>query len=502
MPIVLISSSPQGLGPELAESLAGKTGWPLYSREQVVEKAHESGIKLSRLEASIIKSPVITEKLARERDLYLALVTKTIYETAIDGNLIYHGRAGHLLLPGIRGLLRVGLGSRLEIRIERAMKQLNLPEEKAGEYIAKLDKDIAKWVHYVHRETSENPMAYDLFINLEHMSLENASSILYETALLQDFKLTEESRNELDNKCLAANAKIQLAKDPGTSGMDLGVRAINGVVTITYMPRQEVSADSISRALQGLKGCHEIICTMAETNILWIQESFAPDGKDFDEVTQLAKRWAAAIELLRLDSDGESASRPSLKVTYEADNLSSQIDTGGVEDDDTEGLHDDKGLSRTVEKLIAIGRSAGGFSISGASREVIDAVKDNNTYSLIILGNLFLAKGHQTSTRLSREMGLDLKEKLKAQVIMSKELHSRFLFGKNQAFKLFGFAMATVLIYLLVFTFQEPILNVLGGDLHTRYKWLASAGVALFVPLVAYVYSTVTGLILKIVGID
>ncbi len=159
MPIVLISSSPQGLGPELAESLAGKTGWPLYSREQVVEKAHESGIKLSRLEASIIKSPVITEKLARERDLYLALVTKTIYETAIDGNLIYHGRAGHLLLPGIRGLLRVGLGSRLEIRIERAMKQLNLPEEKAGEYIAKLDQDIAKWVHYVHRETSENPMA-------------------------------------------------------------------------------------------------------------------------------------------------------------------------------------------------------------------------------------------------------------------------------------------------------------------------------------------------------
>ncbi len=85
---------------------------------------------------------------------------------------------------------------------------------------------------------------------------------------------------------------------------------------------------------------------------------------------------------------------------------------------------------------------------------------------------------------------------------MSKELHSRFLFGKNQAFKLFGFAMATVLIYLLVFTYQEPILNVLGGDLHTRYKWPASAGVALFVPLVAYVYSTVTGLVLKIVGID
>jgi len=502
MPIVLISSAPHGSGRELAGNLANKTGWPLYSREQVVEKAHKTGIRLSRLETSIIKSPIISEKLARERDLYLALVTKTICETAKDGNLIYCGRAGHLLSPGVPGLLRVGIGNTFEMRLDRTMKELNLPLEKARLYLESLDGDIEKWIHYVHRETSQNPLAYDLFLNLAHMSLENASTILYETATLKDFKLTVENQNKMDDKCLAANARIHLAQNPGTSGMDLGIRAVNRTLTVTYMPRQEASAHHISQALKGLPGCREAICTMAETNILWIQENFDPKGTNFAQVTQLAKRWGAAVELLLLDSDHEIMAGLPPMGTYSSVDASPRLDTGGVEDDGKETQYDDKGLSRTVEKLIAIGRSAGGFCISGAAREVIDAVKDNNNYSLIILGNLFLSKGHETSTRLTRELGLELKERLKAPVIDSEELHSRFLFGKIQALKLFGFILATMFIYWLVFTYQEPILNVLGGDLHLKFKWAASIGVACFVPVVAYIYSSVTGLILKLVDID
>jgi hypothetical protein len=502
MPIVLISSSPHGSGAELARNLAQKTDWPLYSRDQVVEKAHETGIRLSRLETSIIKPPVISEKLAREKNIFLALVTKTLCETAIDGNLIYHGRAGHLLLPGIPGFLRVGLGSTLEMRIERARKQLNLSQEKARDYLEKLDGDIKKWIHYVHQEASQGPLSYDLFLNLQHMSLENASTLLYETAKFQDFRLTDENSNKMDDKCLAARATIHLAQNPQTSRLDLSVRAINGVVTVTYMPRQEISAETISQALNGLSGCRESICTMAETNILWIQESFDPKGQNFDQVTQLAKRWGAAVELLRLDSEGGDRLPTPTVQTDQEDGLSFKADTGGVEDDDTETVYDDKGLSETVEELVAIGRSAGGFPVSGASREVIDAVKDNKTYSLIVVGSLFLSKGHETSIRLTRELGLDLKDKLKASVIASEDLHSQFLFGKTQAFKLLGFTLATILIYWLVFTFQKPILNILGGDLHAKHKWMASVGVAFLVPVVAYTYSRVTGLVLQLIGID
>jgi cytidylate kinase len=501
MAMVLISSLPHGSGQELARNLAEKTGWPIYSREQVVEKAHETGIRLSRLETSIIKSPVVRENLAREKDLYLAMVTKIICETATNGNLIYYGRAGHLLFSGIPGLLRVGLGNTLEMRLERAMKQLGLSAEKTGAYLEKLDSDVEKWIHYIHRETAQNPMVYDLFLNLEHMSLDNACAILHDTAMLNEFTLTLESQKKLDDKCLAANARIHLANNPQTAGMDLGIRAVNGVVTVTYMPRQEASADNISKVLSELKGCRETICTMAETNILWIQESFNPALPNFDQVTQLAKRWGAAVELLLLDPDRKI--KLPLMEPAPSVNPNSMAETGGVEDDDEDDHYpDDHGLSNTVEKLVEIGRSAGGFCVSGAGREVVSAVKDNNNYSLIILGDLFLSKGHETSTRQTRELGLELKDRLKAPVINTTELQSRFLFGKGQAFKLFGYALATVCIFWLVFTSQKPILNFLGGEIHSKFKWLTSIGVALFVPVVAYVYSNVTGLILKLVDID
>jgi len=120
----------------------------------------------------------------------------------------------------------------------------------------------------------------------------------------------------------------------------------------------------------------------------------------------------------------------------------------------------------------------------------------------VILGNLFLSKGSQASTRLTRELGLTLHDKLRTPVIDIKELESQFLFGKAQAFKLVMFTLILLCIYGLVFNFQKPILNVIGGDLHAQWKWAAAFGIAFFVPFVAYVYGTVSGLILKLIDID
>jgi len=506
MPIVLISSAPHGVGQELAQELERKTGWPLFSRTQLVEEAHDQGIKLSRLETSIVKSPVLPEKLAREKDLYLAFVTAKLYENAKDGNLIYCGRAGHLLLPGVSHRVRVGLAVPRPVRVENAVRELNLTQEKAAEYIDQLDADIEKWIHYVYRLDAKDPGQYDIYFNLQNMSLANACMLLCETAALPDFRPTPMSTKRLDDLYLAARAKLRLAEDEKTRSLDLGVRAVGGVVTVTYMPRQEAAAQSISSVLQDLEGCRENLCTMAETNILWIQQAFNPKAESFKQITRLAQRWGAAVELLRLmPYPGGSREVPAAELTQDQPRQSKQAAaayTGGVEDDESEEPKDDGGLGTTQEELVAIGRSAGGFTISGGPGEVIEAVKENSHYSLVVLGDLFLDKGPETRKRLTREMALNLRERLKAAVITVDELESRFLFGKKQAVKALGYAAAVACLYMLVFHFQEPILNFLGGEMHAKWKWLASIFVALFVPLVAYAYGTVAGLVLKLIDID
>jgi uncharacterized protein involved in cysteine biosynthesis len=65
-----------------------------------------------------------------------------------------------------------------------------------------------------------------------------------------------------------------------------------------------------------------------------------------------------------------------------------------------------------------------------------------------------------------------------------------------------GYVILLGLIYTLVFENQEPVLNFLSGPIHEHMKWLAPLVVVMFVPAIAYLYGTVTGLILKLINID
>ncbi len=506
MSIIMISSAAHSEGEELASSLASKTGWPSLNRSELVERARERGIKLGRLETSIIKSPVVPEKLAKERDLYLAFITTILCEKGRRGNLIYQGRAGHLLLPGVTHRLRVGLMTPDEMRIEKAMKDLRLSREKAEVYLDQLDKDFDKWVRYIHHADRLDPAQYDLFVNLYNVSLPNVSATLCGMAELPDFQPTPVSLRLMANIDLTARAKVELAIHESTRNLDLGARAVDGVVTVTYMPRQEGAAEAISKVLKGLEGCKETRCTMAETNILWVQESFSPASDNFEEIVQLSRRWGAAVELLRVAGPDEHITAGAKGLSTSVKGPSTEMDsasyTGGVEEDGREPVLDDKGLTQTMEELVSIGRSAGGQTISGARQEIIERIRGESNCSLVVLGDLFLEKGHEARMRLMRELSLAIRERLKAPVITADEMKSRFLFGKKQAAKLLGFTAMVVCIYALVFSFQAPILNFLGGDIHQHWRGLASVGVALFVPFVAYCYSTVTGLLLKLIGID
>ncbi|MBU4278113.1 MAG: cytidylate kinase-like family protein [Proteobacteria bacterium] len=501
MSIVLITAPAHSMARVLAQKLADKTGWPQYSRDRLAEEAHAQGIKLSRLEASIIKAPIVSEKLAWEKEIYLSFVTDVLYKKIQDQNLIYTGRAAHLLFPGVKNILRVGVSVPMEIRADIVAKQLNLNPGKALDYLKSLDVDIMKWVHYVHRADLRDTSNYDLQLNLENLSLANAADVLMQLAELPEFHLSDESVSHLEDLHLAARATLHLALNKETSNLNLGVRASGKVVTVTYLPRQKEVAESVSRVLGTLEECKGNVCTMAETNILYLSEHFDPKTEDFNQINQLAKRWGAAIELIRLipPKDGkpffQEVAGPEPRPEHGAY-------TGGVEDDGPEVSADDGGLDNTIEELVAMGRSAGGVTIAGGQHEVIDALRDNDNYSLVVLGDLFLSKGPQASTRLTRELGLAIHERMKTPVIKIDELKSQFLFGMKQAFKLLMFCLIALCIYGLVFSFQVPILNFLGGSLHEHWKWAASVAVVLFVPFVAYIYGTISGLILKLVNID
>lgn len=506
MAIVMISSMYQGGREELAEALARKTDWPVVCHEDLVDQARDAGIKVGRLELSMIKRPALHEKLAREKELYLAFLKNALCEKARQGNFIYHGRAGHLLLPGISHRLRVGLTAPQEVRIKRTAQKLQMTPEKAETYLNQLDDDIGRWIRYVHRVDRRDPSQFDVFFNLENIGLSNAAAIVCAMAELPDFQPTPASMKVLDDMHLTCQAKLRLALDERTQRADLQVHANSGIITVTYPPHEESLSKDIPQVLADLSGYREIQCTMAETNILWVQERFEPKSDNFHQILRLAKRWGAAVELLRLVPSGQPHFGAQDPGPHTDDGFKRVAGPpaydGGVEDDEPDEVVDDGGLRSTEEELIDRGRCGGRHTVWGGSEKILERIRGKRHYALVVIGDMFLSKAHSTRTRRTRELAMSIRERLKAPVITADELKLRFLFGKRQAVTLIGFVGLLIVIYATIFANQDTVINLLSGSLHQHFKWLASLAVVLFIPLVAYIYGTVTGLALKLINID
>jgi len=505
MAIVIISSADETTRREIAESLARKLDCPVLSREDVVERATQEGVPVGRLEIAVLKQSVPKERLARHKAQYLAVATTAICEAAkTHPNLVYHGRAGNMVLEGISHVLRVRVVANASRRLAGIERRLKLSSEKALEYMTKLDEDISNWVRFAHGVEMNDPHQYDLMLNLDQISLESASATACAMAQLPDIQPTPASRRIMEDRCLAARARQRLGSDERTARADLSVSVRDGRVTVTYMPAQARWAEAVPDVLAGLEGARELVSTMAVSNLLWIAETFDHDSTAFAEITDLARRWGAAVELARLipwspddeepppvDTSDEAAARQYIPKAHDL--------TGGIEEDVKEAAHrtSDGGLGATSEALIDSGLFGGSRVATGGAEQIAGIIKAQNTYSLVVVGDVFVSKGEASRTRLTRELCATLHDQTRVSVLAAKELRRSFLFDKRQFLRLVASLAGAAAVYALVFTHQRPILEFLGGPAWKAWRPVATVSVLVTVPLVAYLYGTVSGLILS-----
>ncbi len=512
MAIIIISSIDEETRRELAESLAEKLGCPCVSRKEVVEEATRSGIPVGKLEVAVLKGTLPQERLARHKARYLSFVTAAVRDRTDGGDLVYHGRACHLLLRGISHVLRVRLLPDAERRLERVRRSLNLDYEKARDYLRSLDEDIANWVHQIHGVADDDPGHYDLMLNLETMSRENAVWAVYSVAQFPDFRPTQASMRRLDDLWLAAKAHDRLGRDERTATADFNVSAEDGRVIVTYIPSQANVAGDITAVLEGLAGAHEVVCTMAETNILWVAETFDPSSAIFAEITDLAERWGAGVEPLQLlltsdpnagepspaaEDGGHPVPAGAPVVPMEAD------PTGGIEDD-VEHLpqRDDGGLAAIAEQLIDMGCFAGSHRVVGRPKDLVAAFDPGQKYSLVVIGELFASKGEESRLRLTRELAGFLGERVNMPIITGGDLQEKFRFGRRQLGNVVMFLAFTAVLYGAVFSFQEEILSFTGFPKGPAWHVAATLAVFVFTPVVAYLYGNATGLLLRLFKIE
>lgn len=509
MQIICVSRGTLSGGDEFAERLAKKLGYACLSREELIEAAIKEGIQVGKLEMAMIKPWIFSEQLDLQREHYLAFTTAYLCDRAMEGGLVYHGRTGHLLLPGVDHVLSVRVVSDQEQRISRVMKQLGLDREKARQYIREVDADRRQWARAMYGVGWEDSAQYDITVNLEHMNVDNAASALTAVAQLPDFQMTPASRKAMEDLRLAAKCRVALSTHEQTYRAKFKVQADAGVVTVAFQPQDARCAESIAQVLAPVEGVRQVHSTMATTNILWVQQRFDPASDTFHEVVELATNWNAAVQLIRLEppdegQDASAAEAPQPTVQSVEAHESGQYN-GGIEEDSEDDEPDDGGVKSTLNELAMAGRAGGGGVVRGEASALLESLDRSRSYSLVVIGDLFLEKGHAARVRMTRELQRFVGEHIAAPVVGADELKAQYLFSRRDVGRLAGYLAVVGALYLVVFSNQEVILRFLSGQwggTGPLARIVVAVTVFLFVPVVAQTYGTVAKSLMKLIKME
>lgn len=204
-------------GGEVARRLARRLGWSLVDHDVVVRVAHELGVTEAEAEdqdertESFIGRALHSMSLAypgvvdgvppplspAEREhRYQEALRRVIELAAKEGHAVIVGRGSHMLLGQRRDVLTVRIVAPLELRVAYVARREGLSEKDARERIRDKDSARKRYVEATYHIRFGEPEQYDLIINTETLSLDDAVDLAY-LALERKARRLDVSRAEL-----------------------------------------------------------------------------------------------------------------------------------------------------------------------------------------------------------------------------------------------------------------------------------------------------------------
>ena len=232
MAIITIQRGTKSGGEAMAECLADQLGYPLLGREVLQDAATQLGVppedvgeRMEETPGRFGRNPLITK-------LYIAAVTSALAEHAKDGDLVYHGLAGGLLLKDLPGVLKIRLIAPLEYRLQALMFSHGMEEEAAEAYIREVDEARYQWVKNVYGADNTDSSLYDMVLNLGSFSIPEACEVAKIAASRPEFEMNPARMEKLRDFRIAWQVRLALLEDLGTQTLDLDATVSHGVAVV------------------------------------------------------------------------------------------------------------------------------------------------------------------------------------------------------------------------------------------------------------------------------
>jgi cytidylate kinase len=208
------------LGDRLAETLNYKT----ISRGQLYGHVHDRyGVSRDDIAAVMEQAPTMLgfaqsrgtgESMVDRRERVFWLLQSALCELLEGDDAIYHGQAGHLLLPGISHVLRVRIVAPRSRRIAMCMERGGGDELDASRRIDQVDAERSRWTRALYGVDWSDPEIFDIVLNLESMDIEQMGDLIAKAIELPAFTATDESRGAMRDLCIRSRVMAKLVSEP------------------------------------------------------------------------------------------------------------------------------------------------------------------------------------------------------------------------------------------------------------------------------------------------
>jgi cytidylate kinase len=228
MSVIAISRGSLFATKKLAEGIKARLGYNIISREEVIDAAARYGIDETGLgDKDIMEShpPGYWQERSNERMHYLTCFKTALLDFAVEGSIVYHGNLAHILLNEVPFVLRVRVNAPLEDRIRPLMEEEGISKEAAVEKIRDMDHRRRLWTQFLYDVEIFDPVFFDLVLNLERISVDDAIELVVAEVKKEPFQPSEKSLKALKDLHLETLTQAYLMHSVKTKTLDLKTKA-------------------------------------------------------------------------------------------------------------------------------------------------------------------------------------------------------------------------------------------------------------------------------------
>lgn len=257
--IITISHAPYTGGSAIAQKVASSLDYRSLEREVLLEASRRYGIPEAKYSEVLETDRRWWEIWLESLRLYRITLQAAMCEVAQGGNLVYYGRAGQELFPGISHVLKVLIVAPMEFRIAEVKERKGLEGENARNYLKELDRVRTRRLRALFNIDWLDPVGYDLVLNSSRVAPASAARLIVEMARQKEFQPTPESEKAFRDLTTTARVQAALIISPKTRNIILNVRSDDGRVSISGILADPDLEKEIVRIAEGVAGVTNVI---------------------------------------------------------------------------------------------------------------------------------------------------------------------------------------------------------------------------------------------------